>query len=163
MSKDNYPPQVSVLPEDDANRQLMAGFLLDPYLSAHRVNVLRVAGGWGKVLERFHSNHIAEMRKNTNRFMILLIDFDKREDRLAKARAVIPEDLEERVFILGTWSEPEDLRKDGLGSYETIGQALARDCRERTDTTWGHRLLCHNAEELDNLRQQVCSILFPPI
>jgi hypothetical protein len=162
MSND-YMPHVSVLPEDDANRQLIVGFLLDPYLSFYRVNVLRVAGGWGKVLQRFQSTHIAEMRKNQNRFMILLIDFDKREGRFAKAKAVIPKDLEDRVFILGVWSEPEDLRKDGLGTYETIGQALAKDCREGTAMTWGHRLLCHNADELDRLRQQVCAILFPPI
>jgi len=160
MSKDKYPPHVPVLPEDDANRQLVAGFRLDPYLSSHRINVLRVAGGWRKVLERFQSSHIAEMKKNLNRYMVLLIDFDGKEDRLDKAKAVVPDDLKERVFILGAWSNPEDLRKDGLGSYETIGQALAKDCREETDMTWGHRLLCHNAGELDRLRKYVRPILF---
>ena len=158
--RNHYPPHVAVLPEDDANRQLIVGFLLDPYLSPHRVKVLRVAGGWRKVLERFQANHLAEMRKNQNRFMILLIDFDKREDRFAEAKAVIPKDLEERVFILGAWSEPEDLRKDGLGTYETIGQALAKDCREGTDTTWNHPLLQHNASELVRLRRHVRPILF---
>lgn len=161
MSND-YPPHVSILPEDDANRQLIVGFLLDPYLSSYRVKVLRVAGGWGKVLERFQANHIAEMRKHENRFMILLIDFDQREDRFAKAKEVVPEDLEKRVFILGAWSEPEELRKAGLGSYETIGQALAKDCREGTDTIWGHPLLRHNVPELDRLRPHAYSILFPP-
>ena len=100
------------------------------------------------------------MKKNKNRFLILLIDFDKREDRLAKAREVVPTDLEDRVFILGAWSEPEDLRKSGLGSYETIGKALAKDCREDTDTTWGHALLQHNTGELDRLRRHVRPILF---
>lgn len=160
MSKNNYPPHVSVLPEDDANRQLVAGFRLDPYLSSHRVNVLRVAGGWIKVLDYFQSRHIAEMRKNQNRFMVLLIDFDGREDRLDKAKAVVPGDLKDRVFILGAWGEPEDLRRSGLGSYETIGKALAKDCREGTDTAWGHPLLRHNAGELDRLRQHVRPILF---
>lgn len=163
MNKNKYPPHVSVLPEDDANRQLVAGFLLDPYLSSHRINVLRVAGGWLKALDRFKSGHIAEMKKNQNRYMVLLIDFDGREGRLDEAKAVVPDDLKERVFILGAWSKPEDLRKDGLGSYETIGQALAKDCREETDTTWGHRLLRHNAGELDRLRKHVRPIIFQSI
>ena len=91
--------------------------------------------------------------------MILLIDFDGREERLQYAKARIPERLIGRVFILGALSEPESLRAN-LGSYETIGLALARDCREETDTTWGHDLLRHNASELDRLRGSVLSILF---
>lgn len=160
MNRDNHPPHVTVLPEDDANRQLIRGFLLDPYLSSYRINVLRAAGGWIKVLEKFQSNHIAELKKNRNRFMILLIDFDERADRLTKVKEIVPQDLEERVFILGAWSEPEDLRRNGLGSYETIGQALAKDCREETATTWNHSLLKHNEGELNRMREQVCPILF---
>jgi hypothetical protein len=64
------------------------------------------------------------------------------------------------VFILGTLTEPEALKRD-LGSYETIGLALAQDCRDETDTTWGHDLLRHNAGELERLRETVRPILFP--
>jgi hypothetical protein len=56
--------------------------------------------------------------------------------------------------------EPEDLKPE-LGSYETIGSALAQDCREETDTTWNHELLRHNSEELARLRVRVRPILFP--
>jgi hypothetical protein len=38
--------------------------------------------------------------------------------------------------------------------------ALAKDCREGTDTTWWHALLQHNASELDRLRACVRPILF---
>jgi hypothetical protein len=62
--------------------------------------------------------------------------------------------LKDRVFVLGVWSEPEAL-KANLGSYETIGMAMAEDCREETDTIWGHDLLRHNASELDRLREHV--------
>ena len=79
--------------------------------------------------------------------------------RLDDAREQIPENLRERVLILGAWSEPEELRTD-LGSYENIGSALARDCRDDTDTTWGHVLLKHNSEELARLRTRVRPILF---
>ncbi len=36
----------------------------------------------------------------------------------------------------------------------------AQDCREDTDTIWGHDLLRHNASELARLRHQVRPILF---
>jgi hypothetical protein len=63
------------------------------------------------------------------------------------------------VFILGVWTEPEELRAN-LGSYETIGMALAKDCREDSDTTWGHDLLRNNAGEIARLRERVRPFLF---
>ncbi len=162
MSVNRYLPHVFVLPEDDANRQLANGFLLDESLAIRRrrIQVLEEVGGWTEVLERFKSDHVIEMDCNPHRFMVLLIDFDGREDRLDIAKAAIPDRLTERVFVLGALTEPEALRRANLGSYETIGLAMAKDCREETDTTWGHRLLQHNASELDRLREHVRPILF---
>jgi hypothetical protein len=95
--------------------------------------------------------------------MVLLLDFDSDIERLARVRAQVPADLMERVFIIGALSEPEALKQAGLGTYEEIGSGLAKDCREETDTIWGHELLQHNASELDRLRQHVRPILFPSI
>ena len=163
MSVNRYLPHVVVLPEDDANRQVANGFLRDQYLSFWRIQVLEEAGGWNKVLECFLSDHVAAMKRYTGRFMVLLIDFDGEEGRLQDAKALIPGNLQDRVFVLGALSEPEALKRAIPGSYETIGLALARDCREKTNTTWGHNLLRHNASELDRLREYVRPILFPPI
>ena len=123
------------------------------------MQILEEAGGWQEVLNRFKADHLSEMDRYANRFMVLLIDFDGREDRLSAAKAAIPNHLKERVFVLGTWSEPEELRQS-LGSYETIGLAMAKDCRDNTEVTWSHRLLCHNAGELEQLRKHVRPILF---
>jgi hypothetical protein len=76
------------------------------------------------------------------------------------AKSQVPDDLKERVFVLGALANPEELRAS-LGPYEAIGKAAAKDCREGTDTTWGHELLKHNAIEIDRLRQHVRPILFP--
>ncbi|PYU05029.1 MAG: hypothetical protein DMG33_12320 [Acidobacteria bacterium] len=92
--------------------------------------------------------------------MVLLIDSDGIEDRLENARVRIPMHLTDRVFILGALSDPEDLRQSTSSSYETIGKAMAEDCREGTDTIWAHDLLRHNALEIDRLRQHVRPILF---
>lgn len=153
-------PHVFVLPEDDANRQLANGFRLDPCLLIRRIQVLAVAGGWIKTLDRFKSDHINGMDRYPDRFMVLLIDFDDDADRLNHAKAEIPDRLADRVFILGVLSEPEALKKASLGSYETIGLAMAKDCREGTDATWRHALLRHNASELDRLREHIRPILF---
>lgn len=92
--------------------------------------------------------------------MVLLIDFDGDKNRLSRVKARIPAHLNDRVYILGARNEPEDLKAADLGSYETIGAALAQDCREETDRTWGHPLLRHNAGELERLRERVRPILF---
>jgi hypothetical protein len=159
MSVNKYQPHVLVLPEDDANRQLGNGFLLDLALKPRAIQVLKPAGGWNHVVECFLSDHVAEMDRCPGRFMVLLIDFDGDEDRLGLVKDRIPGHLTDRVYVLGASNEPEDLR-GVLGSYEAIGWALAKDCREGTNTTWDHPFLQHNAGELNRLREHVRPILF---
>jgi hypothetical protein len=153
-------PHVVVLPEDDANRQLVNGFHLRVDWSRQwQMRVLPVAGGWNEVLNLFESDHVMEMDRWPHRFMVLLLDFDNVGNRLQVAKARIPQRFINRVFVLGVLSEPEALKPD-LGSYETIGFGMARDCNEGTNATWGHDLLRHNQGELDRLREQVVPILF---
>ena len=163
MSVNKYRRHVLVLPEDDANRQLANGFLLDPSLLDDRIQVLPEVGGWAKVLDVFRSDCVSGMRNLEHRFVVLLIDFDGEQDRLARAKECIPDDLVDRVFVLGVRTEPEALRKTYPGSYETIGRAMATDCREETGTTWGHELLRHNAGEIDRLRERVRPFLFQSV
>ena len=162
MSVNKYQPHVFVLPEDDANLQIANGFHLHvPWNRQRRMQVLPVAGGWIKVLDQFHSNHIDKMESNSGRFMVLLIDLDGIEGRLAEAKAKIPANLTDRVFILSALTAPEALRQAKLGSYEDIGSAMAKDCHEESEIIWGHELLQHNKIELDRLRARVRPILFP--
>jgi hypothetical protein len=154
-------PHVLVLPEDDANRQLANGFLKEVDFTRYRqMQVLPVAGGWMRVLERFRSDHVGKMVSNPNRFMVLLIDFDGRPERLGEAKAEIPTELCDRVFILGARDQPEALKRELKQSCEDVGLRLAQDCRDDTYATWGHQLLQHNATELDRLRAHVRPILF---
>ncbi len=161
MSINKYRPHVFVLPEDGANRQIANGFLLelDPSVAA-RIQVLEEAGGWGEVLSRFASDHVSGMDQYPDRNLVLLIDFDGAPDRLKIAKDRIPAHLIDRVFVLGALSEPEALKTAGLGPYETIGKRMAKDCREKTETIWGHDLLRHNLSEIERLREHVRAILF---
>jgi hypothetical protein len=72
-----HKPHVIVLPEDDANRQIANGFLLDPSIKPRNIQVLNPAGGWGKVLDSFLEDHVAGLRKWPERHLVLLIDFDE--------------------------------------------------------------------------------------
>ena len=160
MSVNRYQPHLFVLPEDDANRQLANGFHQGVDLQQQRqMQVLPVAGGWSEVLNDFVSVHVKEMKRWPNRKIVLLIDFDGNENRLTKVREVIPSDLEDRVFVLGVLTKPEDL-KSTFGSYEATGSRMANDCRERRDSVWQDALLKHNAPELERLQKEVYQILF---
>jgi|SRR5271165_1522120 len=160
MSVNRELPHVFVLPEDERNLQLATEFLAHVDWSRQRqMYVLDVAKGWNRVLDLFESVHIPEMDRCPQRFMILLIDFDGKPERLNVAKARIPDHLGERVFVIGALTDPENLHRE-FGSYETIGSDLAADCREQTDTTWGQPLLKHNAGELERLREHVRPILF---
>jgi hypothetical protein len=157
VSANKHLPHVLVLPEDDANRQLANGFRLELDSNRQRqVQIDPVAGGWLAVLELFVLVHIPGMARYANRCIVLLIDFDRKDDRLAYSKSKIPDHLRGRVFILGVWSEPQDLQ----APLEEIGSAMARDCRDETDATWSHELLQHNTNELARLRERVRPILF---
>lgn len=160
MRPNSYRPHILVIPEDDANRQMANGFVQHPDVLDRAIQILPVAGGWTHVVKCFKTDHIAYMRKYRTRLMILLIDFDRKEDRLPQVKTAIPVDLEDRVFVLGAFSEPEDLTKERLGALEEIGKKLANDCREDASGHWDHQLLRHNAAELVRLRQSVRPILF---
>jgi hypothetical protein len=160
MSVNKHQPHILVLPEDDANRQLANGFLLEESVSVRQIQVLEVAGGWMKVRDRFESDHVRAMKKCPQRYMVLLVDFDGKSDRLQDMKSSIPPDLIDRVLVLGVWKEPESLKAKLGRTYEQIGRELAKECREEGEATWGNELLRHNAGEIDRLRDQIRPILF---
>jgi hypothetical protein len=160
MSANRDRPHVFVLPEDDDNSRIANGFWLEVG-RMRQLYVCPVAGGWNAVVDQFESDQVADMNRYSTRYMVLLIDFDGRLERLDDVKSRIPDNLRDRVFVLGSLREPKDLKTAGLGSYEAIGSALARDCREGTDETWRHELLRHNADEVARLREHVRPILFP--
>jgi len=152
MSLNRYKPHIFVLPEDDANRQIADGFILHhPTLNQRVIQVLPVAGGWPNVIKKFKKDHIREMEQFSEERLLLLIDFDKREDRLSHFKDQIPENLKARVFILGVFSHPEKLRNEISKSFEEIGKNLADHCADNTNGLWEHDLLQHNKAELERM------------
>ena len=160
MSSNKYRQHILVLPEDDANRQIANGFILDLNLNSRAIQVLPEVRGWEDVVDKFTNDYASTMRQYPYRMIALLIDFDEHEDRLSYVKTQIPDDLENRVFVLGVLSEPESLRRDINKDFEKIGEALAKDCSNNTNELWGHELLKHNKTELDRMILSVKPFLF---
>jgi len=161
MSKINkYKPQIIVLPEDDANEEIVNGFILALNVNERAIRIERPIGGWKKVLEKFADNIVPMMRQNAHSRVVLLIDFDKREDRLSYAKNYIPKDLADRVFVLGVQSNPESLRKATKRNFEQLGETLAKGCPDTMNDLWEHELLKHNQSELERMSVTVKEILF---
>lgn len=159
MTVNVFKPHVLVLPEDRANRELATGFELG--VRCHRnIQVLPEEGGWPNVRNRFAREHQHTFAKYPSRHMILLVDFDDDPLRIEAMLEGIQPPIRGRTFVLGTKSEPEDL-KIALGiSFETIGRRLAEDCSAGSAATWDHPLLAHNRPELDRMSAILRPILF---
>jgi hypothetical protein len=159
MSVNKYTPHIIIISEDDANRQIINGFVDYGNVKHRNIEYRRIAGGWSNTLNLFKDEQVFKMQSYSNRIVILVIDFDERENRLEYVKTQIPQDLENRVFILGSWSTPEKL-KSKLGSFEKIGEGLAKDCYENTTEFWNDDLLNRNKSELNRMRPIVKPIIF---
>jgi hypothetical protein len=150
MSVNKYKRHIFVLPEDDANRQMANGFVLEASVDQRTIQVLPNSGGWSKAREDLGS-HFGDMKRYADRYMVLLVDFDRSESRLGEMKSRIPKELADRVFVIGVWSEPEELSGESGVSLEQIGLKLAEECRDGSRSLWSHRLLQHNAAEVDRM------------
>jgi hypothetical protein len=57
------------------------------------------------------------MRQYPQRNILLIIDFDECEDRLNFVESYIPDDIKNRVFVLGVQSNPESLNNINHMAY----------------------------------------------
>lgn len=123
-----YQPHLLVIPEDDAVRQICNGFVNHQNVNQRVIQILPYPGGWPNVLQQFIKIEAPKMEKFTLRKLVLVIDFDQTESRLSYVQSQIPENLIDRVFILGVESQPEMLKRETQKSFEVIGAELAEDC-----------------------------------
>ena len=165
MSGNREKLHVIVLPEDEANEKIANGFLLSLNINARAIIIDKYAGGWRKVVSKFTDQLVPEMRKYRACATVLLIDFDcyegsSYEDRLHKVTRAIPDDLKNRVFVLGVLSEPEKLKAKSRMSFEKIGETLADGCPDNKNELWKDELLKHNEGELSRILLLVRPFLF---
>lgn len=161
MSLNKFMPHVYVIPEDHADEQIANGFVLHDQVKQNRIRVEQPAGGWLEVLHKFKVEYIAHLQKYEQGHVIMLIDFDgKYDSKRTECEQAIPDELKQRVFVVGPKKEPEDIRREMGKNFEQIGFSLADDCFARTETIWSHEQLKHNDPDRQRLVQTVKPILF---
>lgn len=160
-----HQPHVVIWIEDDANRNIVNGFLNAFEVDQKQAKSLsrkqqNGKAGWQKTAVEFinHCNH--ELSKLPYRFMLLIIDFDADDSRRNWISQRISNSVRDRVFIIGVWQEPEDLKRSVRLSFETIGAQLAQECANNQHNLWQHPLLTHNQSELTRLTTAVKPFLF---
>lgn len=151
-----YDHHLLVIPEDEANRQIMTGFNTHLDVNSRRVQVEPVAGGWKKALELFARDYVSGMVKYDKRHVLILIDLDENIERLQEAKSFVPADLRGRVFIMGCLDEPERMREATGMSKEGLGEALADACLSGHGDVWSNSMLAHNQEELERMNKTIC-------
>ncbi len=140
-----------ILPEDREDNNLANGFRQHLGIKANQIQILPPVGGWTHVRDAFAAEHVKAMRQYPKRYMVLLVDFDRMLNRYDRVFEAVPEDLKDRVFVLGCLDEPEDLCRDLDRSVEEIGETLADECATNLRDLWNHPMLAHNIVELDRL------------
>jgi hypothetical protein len=158
-----------VLPEDDADRQIVNGFIQGSSIDQRRIQATNVAGGWCKAEDIIHEEYLAYLQRYPKGHLVLLIDFDKNTNRGENIRKKIPANLASRIFVIGTLGTPEKLKAElSLNTFEAIGEKAFADCRdpERLEnpagTIWEHSRLKHNLMEIQRLHAAVSHFLFIP-
>lgn len=162
MGVNRWEPHIVVIPEDEANLQLVNGFINYFAVNSRQLGLESPAGGWMPALTLFESDHVSYLRRYKKGNVVILIDFDGEEDaRRTYCENRIPDDVKPRTFLIGTRNQPEDLRREIKLSLESIGESAARDCAQNQTHFWGHDHLTHNLTELARLLPIAHPILFP--
>ena len=161
-----YADHLLVLPEDDANRRLVNGFLMNVGVMYRRIAVLPEARGWENVMAALQDRaFINGLIAYPKRHLLLSIDFDgKVEARLtgyADAVAALPAAIRDRIYLLGSLETPERIRAACGLQFEDIGKRLASECPPPpAGSLWSHAHMQQNAPELSRLVAQVQPFLF---
>jgi hypothetical protein len=161
MSINKFKPHVYVIPEDRDNEQIADGFVNHQSIDERRIQIMPSAGGWPHVLRTFQNEYIPSLRQYPEGYVVMLIDFDEvYNTRRLEFENAIPDDLKDRVFVLGCHDEPIDFKNAISASFEEIGRKLADDCDADTTATWNHEHLKHNDPDRSRLVKAVRPILF---
>lgn len=159
MSVNKYLPHLLVVPEDDADRELVVGFVDHFAVNDRFVEIHHPAGGWLSVMEVFEKEVAPYLWRYRQSHAVLILDFDEK-DRRESIEKRIPAELKPRVFLLGLADEPEAVQRELGISLVQIGHNLAEDCRKATFEIWGNPHFAENRREVERMISSIKPIIF---
>lgn len=153
-----YQKHILVLPEDDANRQIANGFFVN-WAGGIQQSICPVARGWRRTFDELRDDYENHVRNFPKCRFVILIDFDDHfDERMNLFRRMVPEDLQDRIFLLGCIHEPETVRRELNTTFEGIGRILAEDCDTSTRSVWNANQFRHNSLELNRLKASLALV-----
>ena len=163
MSVNKYKPHLYIIPEDSVDRQLANGFVLH-YEVNGEVQIINESGGWPKVIDAIMNVYVPILRRYRYAHVIGIIDCDNWENRIQKKLDQFPDDVRDRIFLLGFIKDPEKFKESvPISSYEKIGEKLAEECFEDSLELWNHEHLKHISSEIERAKSSLRPIIFPDI
>lgn len=150
-----------IVPEDQKNNDLINGFVNATSIASHAFQIQRIARGWINAVDSLQDMKLVSLPL---RRVLLVIDFDEkpesRNDQVhEKLSKFLTQNEYERVYLLGTRSEPEDFRSTLKMSPEQVGAQLYLDCKTPQPGLWGHALFAHNLKTRARLIAEVLPFL----
>lgn len=124
MSVNKYKPHLFIIPEDDADRQIAVGFELRGNIKARSLQIVNTAGGWLKVIDLIETEYIPILKKYPKSQVLGIIDCDNHPERIIESLNRFPEEFRDRIFLIGTLKDPQELKKNVNLSFERIGEDL---------------------------------------
>lgn len=132
MSANNYKPHLKVLCEDKINQDMMRGFAMGVFNASQHIDIIQdVAGGCHKAKILLENIWVDKLLKYPTMFLLIIIDFDKDISRITYMRENLPEELKDRVFILGCFDEPEKFKqyaREKIGSKKVFLVKILAKC-----------------------------------
>lgn len=164
-----YRPHLKILCEDEINQNFAKGFILGlnsyQFLHPQIETIKDVAGGWNKAVNGLNEVWLNQLKQNKYLFLLILIDSDGNSNRLNAVLSTIPNDLKERVFVMGCLDEPETLKQQSHAaikqmdkkekvSDEAVGKVLFQHCKDNPENNlWHSDELKHNLAEIERLKE----------
>ena len=153
----NYKKHLLVIFEDQAYKDYYLGFTNHHCFNDTEIFAGDVFGGWLKIQQQVSDDSLAtleHLKRFENAYVLALLDSDKHEKRIAQIKQKIPKIYHDRIFLLSSLNEAENIKDDiGEGKKETIGYQFAEDCYNNDCNLWQKPMLVHNLAELKRLKQ----------
>jgi hypothetical protein len=124
-------------------------------------SVYDLARGWERGKETLLQLSKGYMREYPNSYAVLIVDFDGNAHRGSEIKNQIPEEVRDRVFVVGVLNEPENLRNSTGMKFEQLGCQIAEGCKDSSIDFWERQeLLAHNVDEIRRLSEAVRDLFF---
>lgn len=161
MSVNRYQNYLIVLFEDNAYKDLFMGF---DFSMQKQISLRPVCDGFDSVCIQLTSEKgvlLKELNQFSKAYVLALIDADldnhpySQRGKIDKLRTSIDNKYQDRIFIIGSKIEAEDIKRAIIsqGEWKAVSQKLENSCKNENCELWQDDMLKHNLDEITRLKQ----------